>query len=330
MGARQFDDLSLGSLELFCLTAELESFTAAAAATGLTPPAVSRTVARLEARLGARLLARTTRRVRLTDSGRAYHAQCRQALAQLGEAARLLGGAQAQPAGVVRLSLPTSYGHHRVLPLMVDLRRLHPGIQLELQLSNHNVDLIGDGFDLAVRGRTPPDSGLVARKLEDAELVIVGSPRYLRRHGQPRDAAALAQHECIHFELPRTGQVVPWLLALDGQVVERTLPGAIRCADDILGPVTLARHDAGLVQTYRFTVERDLAEGTLREVLPQCGGTSRPFSLLYPAQRHMPARVRVVIDFLVERLGRERGAGGGASRPGGARPRAEPAARARK
>src|SRR5688500_11011275 len=105
--SRQFDDLSLGSLELFCLTAELESFTAAAAATGLTPPAVSRTVARLEAKLGARLLARTTRRVRLTDSGRAYHEQCRQALALLGDAARLLGGEQAQPAGTVRLSLPT-------------------------------------------------------------------------------------------------------------------------------------------------------------------------------------------------------------------------------
>ena len=305
MSARQFDDLSLGSLELFCLTAELESFTAAAAAAGVTPPAVSRTVARLEAKLGVRLLARTTRRVRLTDSGRAYHAQCRQALAQLGDAARLLGGEQAQPAGTVRISLPTSYGHHRVLPLLAEFRRLHPGVELELQLSNRNVDLIGEGFDLAVRGRTPPDSGLVARKLEDAELVIVGSPRYLRRHGKPRDVAALAQHECIHFVLPRTGQVVPWLLTMDGRVQERTLPGAIRCADDILGPVTLARHDAGLVQTYRFIVEHDLAEGTLREVLPQCAGAARPFSLLYPAQRHMPARVRAVIDFLVERLARK-------------------------
>ena len=305
MSARQFDDLSLGSLELFCLAAELESFTAAAAAAGLTPPAVSRTVARLEAKLGARLLARTTRRVRLTESGRAYHAQCRQALAQLGDAARLLGGEQVKPAGTVRLSLPTSYGHHRVLPLLADLRRLHPGVELDLQLSNRNVDLVGEGFDLAVRGRTPPDSGLVARQLEDAPLVIVGSPRYLRRHGKPRDAAALAQHECLHFVLPRTGQLVPWLLTIDGRVVEHTLPGAIRCADDILGPVTLARHDAGLVQTYRFIVERDLAEGTLREVLPQCAGAARPFSLLYPAQRHLPARVRVVIDFLLERLARK-------------------------
>jgi DNA-binding transcriptional LysR family regulator len=304
MSARQFDDLSLGSLELFCLAAELESFTAAAAAAGVTPPAVSRTVARLEAKLGARLLARSTRRVRLTDSGRAYHAQCREALAQLGEAARLLGGEQAQPVGTVRISLPTSYAHHRVLPLLADFRRLHPGIELELQLSNRNVDLVGEGFDLAVRGRTPPDSGLVARPLEDAALVIVGSPRYLRRRGRPRDLAALAQHECIHFVLPRTGQLVPWLLKLDGQLVERTLPGAIRCTDDILGPVTLARHDAGLVQTYRFVVEAELAEGSLREVLPQCAGASRPFSLLYPAQRHRPARVRAVIDFLVERLAR--------------------------
>ena len=305
MSARQFDDVSLGSLELFCLAAELESFTAAAAAAGVTPPAVSRTVARLEAKLGARLLSRSTRRVRLTDSGRAYHAQCREALAQLGEAARLLGGEQSQPVGTVRISLPTSYAHHRVLPLLADFRRLHPGVELDLHLSNRNVDLVGEGFDLAVRGRMPPDSGLVARPLEDAGLVIVGSPRYLRRRGRPKDPAALSQHECIHFVLPRTGQVVPWLLKLDGQLVERTLPGAIRCADDILGPVTLARHDAGLVQTYRFIVEPELAEGTLREVLPQCAGASRRFSLLYPAQRHMPARVRAVIDFLVARLARQ-------------------------
>ena len=98
-----------------------------------------------------------------------------------------------------------------------------------------NVDLIGDGFALAVRGRAPPDSGLVVHKLKDAALVIVGSPRDLRRQGTPRDAAAPAERECIHFVLPRTGQVAPWPLTIDGQVVERTLPGAIRCADGSWG-----------------------------------------------------------------------------------------------
>jgi DNA-binding transcriptional LysR family regulator len=300
--SRNFDDLSLGSIELFCLTAELQGFTAAAQAAGLTPAAVSRTIARLEARLGAQLFVRTTRRIRLTDGGRAYHEQCKQALAQLVDAERALTGGQSAPSGTVRVSLPTSYGHHRVLPLLGAFRAQHPGITLELQLSNRNVDFTAEGYDLAIRGRAPPDSGLVARKLEDAELVIAASPAYLRKHGTPKSLQALTAHECIHFVLPSSGLTVPWLLVQDGQEVEHTFRGAIQCADDILGPVTLARHGAGIVQTYRFIVEQDLCDGTLKALLPQFGGGSRPFSLLYPAHRHMPARVRVFIDFLLAHL----------------------------
>lgn len=300
--SRDFDDLSLGSLELLCLTAEQQSFTAAAKVAGLTPAAVSRTIARLEQRFGARLFVRTTRSVRLTDSGRAYYEQCKQALVQLVEAERALNGEQQAPAGLVRLSLPTSYGHYRVLPLIGAFRAAYPGVQLELQLSNRNVDFTAEGFDIAVRGRNPPDSGMVARKLEDAELLMVASPDYLRRRGTPLSLAGLEGHECLHFSLPSTGQIVPWVLRLDGGIAERPLPGAISCFDDIIGPVTLARHGAGIAQTYRFMVEADLATGSLVEVLPEHAGASRPFSLLYPAARHMPRRVRVLIDFLIERL----------------------------
>lgn len=302
MSSRNFDDLSLGSLELLCLTAEQQSFTAAAKLAGLTPAAVSRTIARLEQRFGARLFLRTTRSVRLTDSGRAYYEQCKQALVQLVEAERALNGEQQAPAGLVRLSLPTSYGHYRVLPLIAEFRAAHPGVQLELQLSNRNVDFTAEGFDIAVRGRNPPDSGLVARKLEDADLLMVASPDYLRRRGRPASLAELEGHECLHFALPSTGQIVPWLLRQDGVDAEHPLPGAIRCFDDIIGPVTLARHGAGIAQTYRFMVEADLAAGRLIEVLPEFAGASRPFSLLYPAARHMPRRLRVLIDFLIERL----------------------------
>ncbi len=218
--SREFEDFNLGSLELFCLVAELGSFTAAAAAAGLTPPAVSRTVARLEERLGARLFTRNTRNVRLTEGGRAYHAQGRQALSQLAEAERLLNGQQAQARGTVRLSLPTSYGHYRVLPLLGEFRRHHPGVRLEVQLSNQNVDLLSDGYDLAVRARILPDSGLVARKLEDAGLVIVAAPEYLDRTSPIRAAADLARHECIFFSRPSTGQPTPWLLREGERIVE--------------------------------------------------------------------------------------------------------------
>lgn len=299
---RNFEDVSLGSIELFCLTAELQSFTAAAASAGLTPPAVSRTVARLEARLGAQLFVRTTRRVRLTEGGRAYYEECRQALAQLVEAERALNGEQSAPAGTVRLSLPTSYGHYRVLPLLPAFRNKYPGIELDVQLSNRNIDFTAEGYDLAIRARQPPDSGLIARKLEDAALVIVASPQYLRRRGTPKSLEALAAHDCIQFALPSTGQIVPWLLRQGTIDVEHRFDGALRCSDDILGPVTLARCGAGIAQTYRFIVERDLHDGTLKEVLRDAAGASRPFSLLYPANRHMPHRVRVLIDHLVERL----------------------------
>lgn len=299
---RRLDDFNLGSLELFCLVAELQSFTAAANAAGLTPAAVSRTIARLETRLGSQLFVRTTRRVRLTEGGAAYHRQCRDALAQLMDAERELTGEQQVPSGTVRVSLPTSYGHHRVLPLLPRFRARYPEVQLELQLSNRNVDFTADGYDLAIRGRNPPDSGLVARKLEDAVLVVVASPAYLRRHGTPRTLESLQRHECLHFHLPSTGQLVPWIFHRDGQEFEVPVRGALRCADDILAPVTLARHGAGLVQTYRFIVEQDLQAGTLKEVLSSFAGASRPFSVLYPAQRHMPRRVRVFIDFLLDEL----------------------------
>lgn len=303
--SRQFDDLKLGSIELFCLTAQWQSFTAAAQAAGLTAAAVSRSVARMEARLGVRLFQRTTRQVRLSDAGKRYYEQCRQALDQLAEAERELSGQQQSPAGLVRFSLPTSYGHFRILPLLAAFAQAYPGVELELQLSNRNVDFTEEGFDLAVRGRTPVDSGLVARKLEDAALVVVAAPSYLARCGTPHEMADLAAHDCIQFVLPSSGQPVPWRLRdADGREVELATQGRLRCADDILGPVTLARAGAGLLQTYRFIVEADLHSGSLQEVLPGHAGASRPFSLLYPANRHMPLRVRVLVNFIMERLAR--------------------------
>lgn len=300
--ARQFNDLQLGSIELFCLTAQHRGFTAAAQAAGLTAAAVSRSVARLESRLGVRLLMRTTRQVRLTDAGQRYFDQCRQALGQLVEAEREVTGQQVAASGLVRVSLPTSYAHYRVLPLLPAFARKYPEIELDLQLTNRNVDFTAEGFDLAIRARTPPDSGLVARKLEDAALVVVASPAYLRRRRKPRSPDELLEHDCIGFVQPNTGQSVPWLFQQAGQVVERAVSARLRCTDDILGPVTLARAGAGVLQTYRFLVEADLRDGALVELLPEYAGASRPFSLLYPFDGHKPLRVRVLIDYLVTSL----------------------------
>jgi DNA-binding transcriptional LysR family regulator len=299
---RNFDSLMLGSIELFCKTAELESFTAAAAQAGVTQAAVSRSVSRLEARLGVQLFVRSTRSVRLTDRGRAYYEQCRQALGQLAEAERELTGEQMIATGLVRISLPTSYGHYRVLPILSAFKQRYPQVRLEIQLSNQNADLVTDGVDLAIRARNPPDSGLVARKIEDAELVVVASPSYLKRKGTPKEPDDLQRHECLQFEMPRTGQTMPWLFRMDGEDLDVDTSGTVCITDDVLGLATAARGGIGLTQTYRFIVSDDLARGRLVEVLQKYGGASRPFSILYPANRHMPQRVRVLVEFLLENL----------------------------
>jgi DNA-binding transcriptional LysR family regulator len=296
---RRFNDLQLGSLELFCLAAERGSFSAAAQAGGVTPAAVSRAMARLESRLGVRLFQRTTRSLRLTDAGRGYFDSCRSALGQLAEAERLVTGAQQLAAGRVRMSLPTTYGHYRVLPQLAAFRARHPGVDVDIHLSNRNVDLAEEPFDLVVRMREPRESTLVSRKLEEAELVVVGSPGYLRRAGTPRRVRDLERHECIQFELPSTGRPVPWLLRERGRTTEVATRGGLRVSADVLGGVTLARAGAGLFQTYRFIVAEDLSAGRLVTVLDDAGGASRPVYALWSSARHMPLRVRVLVDFLV-------------------------------
>ena len=305
--SRHFDDLQLGSLELFCLAAERGSFSAAATEAGVTPAAVSRSVARLEERLGVRLFVRTTRQMRLSAAGQAYYQQCRQALGQLVEAERQVTGGQVEPSGRLRISAPTPYAHHRLLPLLPRFRQRYPGVQVDVHVSNRNVDFAEEPFDLAIRGREPADSRLVARRLEDAELVVVGTPGYLARAGTPQTPQDLLQHECIQFELPSTGRRPAWTFRQDGVQVELDTQGPFTCQGDFLATATLVRHGGGLMQAYRFTVADALASGELVEVLSAYGGTSRPFMLLYPQARHMPLRVRVLIDFLFAEAGSARG-----------------------
>ncbi|HEY3597551.1 MAG TPA: LysR substrate-binding domain-containing protein [Paraburkholderia sp.] len=301
MTKRPFDDLQIGSIELFCLAAELSSFTAAAVASSVTPAAVSRSVSRLEARLGVRLFVRTTRQIRLTDEGRVYFEQCRGALAQLIDAERRVSGQHGTPAGPLRISLPTPYAHYRVLPILPAFRAKFPEVTIEMHISNRNVEFADDVYDISVRGKAPDDSNLIARKLEDAELVVVATPEYLRRAGTPDTLDDLHRHECIQYEVPSSGRRLAWSFHHNGEDVDMPTTGSYGCAEDYLGGVTLARAGAGLFQTYRFVVEADLRAGTLTEVLTGWGGVTRPFMLLYPHARHMSSRVRAFVDFLIEK-----------------------------
>ena len=299
---RNFDDMQLGSIELFCLAAEQASFTGAANIAGVTPAAVSRSIGRLEERLGVRLFVRTTRQIRLTDGGRRYYEQCRQALLQLVEAEREVTGGQAAPAGTLRISAPTPYAHYRLLPLLPQFRQRYPDVTVEVHVSNRNIDFAGESYDIAIRGRDPADSSLIARKLEDAELVLVAAPSYLQRAGTPDTLDALQAHECIQFDLPSTGRKIPWPFQVDGKTVDLSTSGGYTCSEDVLGIVTLARSGSGIVKCYRFIVVQDLKSGALLELLPRHGGTSRPFILLYPHARHLSLRVRTFVDFLIGKL----------------------------
>lgn len=301
---RHFDDLQLGSIELFCLAAEAGSFTAAANEAGITPAAVSRSVARLEERLGVRLFVRTTRQMRLTDDGRSYFEHCRQALSQLVDAERAVSGGQHVPSGRLRISVPTPYAHYRLFPLLPEFRRRFPQVQVDIHVSNRNIDFADEGYDLAIRGRDPVDSSLVARRLEDAENVVVATPAYLARAGTPQTPADLVKHDCIQYELPSTGRRVSWSFRIDGKPVEVETAGHFTVLEDYLATAALVKQGGGLMQAYRFTVQEELDSGQLVEVLTQYGRTTRPFLLIYPSARHVPSRVRAFIEFMLEQRSR--------------------------
>jgi DNA-binding transcriptional LysR family regulator len=297
--SRSFDPVQLGSIEMFCKAAELQGFTAAAQALGVTAAAVSRSVGRLEERLGAKLFTRTTRLMRLTEEGRAYFEQCRQALAQIENAERAINGSQAEPAGLLRISMPTTYGHYRVLPALPRFMAQYPKVKVELDLSNRNIDFVEDGYDLAIRGGVPSDSRLVARKLEDAGFGIFAAPQYLARRGTPQTPEQLQDHDCIEFVMPSTGRGLPWLFRHAGHDIDMAVPSRVSLQGDLLGCLSYAVGGGGLLQAYHFVARGHVQSGSLVEVLQSYAGRSRPFSILYPHNRHLSAKVRAFVDFLL-------------------------------
>lgn len=299
--SRQFEPVQLGSIESFCKAAELGSFTAAAEQLGVTPASVSRAISRLEERLGVRLFTRTTRSVRLTGDGMLYHAECQQALEQIAEAERAITGQQTEPKGIVRVSVGTLYAHHRVLALLPDFMRAFPGIEIELNVANRNIDFVEDGFDVAIRLGAPRDSRLIARKLEDATVGVFGAPSYFRLHGKPKSLADLDKHALIQFVLPSTGRPMPWIFRnASGEDIDFSFKSRQRVQEDVLAGVGWAIAGGGLFQIYHFVARSAVKDGKLVEVMQSVGGRSRPFYVLYPQNRHLSARVRAFVDYLTE------------------------------
>ncbi|MDI3451024.1 MULTISPECIES: LysR family transcriptional regulator [Enterobacter] len=296
--SRKFD--YLGDVEVFIAVVEHGSFTAAAVALSTTPSVLSRAVSRLETRLGRQLLQRTTRRVGLTEAGRVYLEQARSAFSLLDEAERDGQGQEGDLTGRVRMSVPTTYGHYRLPPLLARFSQHYPRVQVDLNITNRNVDLIAEGFDLAIRLGQMPDSGLVARKLEDAALLLVASPAYLHRMGTPQTLDDLHRHMCLPFILPRTGRIAPWVFREDERDVDWLPASPIETSDDVLGVVSLAEHGMGICQSYEFIVQDRIQRGQLVEVLPHLRGRSRPFSVIFAPHRRQSAATRAMIDLLTK------------------------------
>ncbi len=294
--ARRFDHL--GDVEVFLAVIEHGSLTAAAVKLSTTASVISRALARLELRLGSQLMRRTTRSLSLTEAGRHYLEQARGAFALLDNAERAINGQDEALSGRVRLSVPTTYAHYRLPPLLREFRRQYPQVQVELNITNRNVDLIAEGFDLAIRLGRLPDSGLAARKLEDAAMCLVAAPAYLRAAGTPRSVGDLANHACITFVMPSTGRISPWGFREGGEDVDWTPGPGLEVSEDVLGVVSLAAQGMGICQTYEFIARPRIDSGELVALLPHLAGRSRPFSIIYAPHRTLSAASRALIDTL--------------------------------
>lgn len=297
--ARRFDHLA--DVEALVAVVDHGSLTAAAVALSTTPSVVSRAIARLETRLGSQLLRRTTRRIGLTEAGRLYVEQARAAFLLIDDAERAVQGEAGTLTGQVRISVPTTYGHYRLPALLAPFVQRHPQVRVEVNIANRNVDLVAEGFDLAIRLGVLPDSGLVGRLLEHATLSVVASTDYLAAQGTPRSLDELSAHTCLPFVLPSSGRVSPWLFRAEGEDIEWIPASRIAVSDDVLGVVSLAQSGVGLCQTYDFIIDAAIARGApLVRVLPQLAGRARPFSLIYAPHRRLSAASRALIEALVE------------------------------
>jgi DNA-binding transcriptional LysR family regulator len=289
----RFDGLSA-----FVAVADLKGFAAAARKLGLSASAVTRVVAALEDRIGLRLLQRTTRSVSLTDAGARYLERARRILADLEEAD---GSAQAErstPTGRLVVSAPLAFGRLHVAPLMCAFLQRYPDIVGELQLSDRTVNLVEDGIDLAVRIGHLPDSSLIMRHLGETRRIVIASPDYLERNGEPRNPGELAGHRIIHFA-GLGGGASDWRFSRDGREQRIAIaPHYVTNSAD--AGVWHAARGGGLAMVLAYQAADELRDGRLKIVLREFEPPPLPIQAVYPAARLLSAKVRAFVDIAAE------------------------------
>lgn len=289
-------------MSVFARVVATGSLSAAARELNLSPAMVSRRLAGLEARLGVRLVHRTTRSLHLTDEGASYYESCARVLAEIEEADAAVSAGRQAPQGTLRVALPASFGNQYVAPLVPQFAARYPAVQLALSLSDRTVNLVEDGFDLAIRIAELADSSLAARKLAPNRRVVCASPDYLRRNGTPRRPEDLARHNCL-----LAGEFASsWdYKGPDGKAGAVRVTGRYVCDNwEVLREWALAGMGVALKSTW--DVRRHLEDGSLVSLLPGYSfhGDVAIYAL-YPHRRHLPAKTRAFIDFLADSFGPE-------------------------
>ena len=286
-------------MKIFLRVAATGSFSQAADQLAMPRPTVSLAVQQLEAQLGTRLLHRTTRRVQLTQDGQAYFERCKDVLDDVDELQTMFH----QPEGTalrgrVRIDMSTGIARHMVLPRLPELLQRHPQLEVEVSSTDRRVDLVREGFDCVIRVGPVAEPGLVARPLGQVRVATCASPGYLARKGMPQSLADLAQHELVHYVSTLGTKSAGFeTMAKDGAPQFHPMPGRItvNSAEAYLGACAAG---LGLIQAPLLGVRELIDRGLLTEVLPHHPAPPMPVTLLYPHRRHLPQRVRVVMDWL--------------------------------
>lgn len=279
----------------FVAVAETESFTAAAKRLGTSVANISRQIQALENRLSTKLFHRTTRKVSATEEGNVFYQHCRQVLDGLADAERALTSLQTKPSGKLKITAPLSYGEKFIAPLISDFAIEYPDLQIEMLLSNQQLDLIENGFDLAIRLGMLEDSSLVAKKLADRKQYVCASPCYLAQYGQPHTLQELGAHNCL------LGTLDYWRFEEDQKQRNIKVKGNLRCNS---GPALrdAALKGVGIVQLPDYYVDEHFESGELVPLLNNQCQSLEGIWAVYPSNRFLSAKVKTLIDFLALRL----------------------------
>ena len=290
----------LSAMAVFARVVEMESFSGAARALGLSKSAVSKRVGRLEDRMGLRLLNRTTRRLSLTEAGAAFYQGCRRVVAEAEAAERAVTRLASAPRGRLKVNAPMSFGVRHLAPALPDFMARYPELNVDLTLNDRVVDLVEEGFDLAIRIAPLAESSLIARRLAPNRLVLCAAPSYLAAHGAPRAVEDLKDHACLLYSYQTAGDA--WRLCGPGGERRLAVTGRLRINNgDALLAAALGGLGVALLPC--FICGQDLRAGRLIQVLPAWSGPAdTAIAAVYPASRNLSPKVRVFVDFLTERF----------------------------